>query len=50
VVVADGTRRLLGALFDLEDLGPRTLDDQEDDVVPLLPAIATPTLVTHGQG
>ena len=49
VVVADGTRRLLGALFDLEDLGPRTLDDQEDDVVPLLPAIATPTLVTHGQ-
>jgi class 3 adenylate cyclase len=25
VVVADGTRRLLGALFDLEDLGPRTL-------------------------
>jgi pimeloyl-ACP methyl ester carboxylesterase len=25
------------------------LDDQEDDVVPLLPAIATPTLVTHGR-
>jgi class 3 adenylate cyclase/pimeloyl-ACP methyl ester carboxylesterase len=25
------------------------LDDREDDVVPLLPAIATPTLVTHGR-
>ena len=25
------------------------LDDQEDDVTPLLPAIATPTLVTHGR-
>jgi pimeloyl-ACP methyl ester carboxylesterase len=25
------------------------LDDQEDDIVPLLPAIATPTLITHGQ-
>jgi class 3 adenylate cyclase/pimeloyl-ACP methyl ester carboxylesterase len=25
------------------------LDDQEDDVVPLLPTIATPTLITHGR-
>jgi class 3 adenylate cyclase/pimeloyl-ACP methyl ester carboxylesterase len=25
------------------------LDDREDDIVPLLPAIATPTLVTHGR-